>query len=584
MSVANIISLIGGVALFLFGMGLMGDGLKKVAGSKLELVLYRLSGTPLKGVLLGTAVTAAIQSSSATSVMVVGFVNSGMMSFERAISVIHGALIGTSITGWVICLSTIEGAGWVSLLSTSSISAIMAIVGILLRMFSKKQKTRHVADILLGFSVLMYGMQSMSAAVSPLRESESFVSFITTFSHPAIGILVGTLFTAILQSASAAIGILQALSMTGAITFASAYPLILGIAIGASFPVLLSAIGAKAAGRRTAWSYLFIEVIGVILCAVLYYTVGALYLIPFADRVMTPVSIAAANTVFRIVTAILLAPFNRMTEKLIVSVVKESESEISESALFDRLDSRFLANASVALEQSRLTVCDMACAARNNLSQAISLIDCFSEEGYRDVMQLEDLVDKYEDKIGTYLVKINSHELDERQNRAAAKYLHTLSDFERMSDHASNIAELAQEIHEKEIAFSDVARDELATLMSALGELMNLAVESFISDDDGMASRVEPLEDCIDGICDTMKLNHVQRVKNGECSINIGFVFNDLLTNIERVADHCSNIAIALIELNSNTYNTHNYVIDLKNQHSHHYDEYFAEYLEKYEL
>ncbi len=584
MSISNAISLLGGIALFLFGMSLMGDGLKKVAGNQLELVLFRLSNTPLKALLLGTGVTAAIQSSSATSVMVVGFVNSGMMDMRRAISVIHGALIGTSITAWIICLSSIEGAGWVSVFSTASISAVVAVIGIILRMFSKKQKHRHIGDILLGFAVLMFGMSTMSSSVSPLRESKVFVNLFTSFSNPIIGILAGILFSAVLQSASAAVGILQALSLTGAVTFAEAYPLILGIAVGASFPVLLSAMGARVEGRRTACSYLAIEVISVILCALLYYVLAAVTELPFENLVMSPVSIATLNTVFRVVSALLLVPFNGLIIKLMQRVIRESDEEKSLNKAFSRLDERFLEHPSLALEQSRLTANDMALAARSNLTQAISLIDYYSEEGFNEVQRLEDLVDRYEDKLGTYLIKINSNELDTRQNENAAKYLHSLSDLERMSDHASNIAELAREIHEKKIVFSAAAGHEIEVLTSALGELMNMAVESFVSDNVGLAYRVEPLEECIDILCDTMKINHIERLKKGECSINVGFVFNDLITNIERVADHCSNIAVAMIEIKEDAYDTHGYIIDLKEKRSHNFDRYFAEYAEKYSL
>ncbi len=584
MSISNAISLLGGIALFLFGMSLMGDGLKKVAGNQLELVLFRLSNTPLKALLLGTGVTAAIQSSSATSVMVVGFVNSGMMDMRRAISVIHGALIGTSITAWIICLSSIEGAGWVSVFSTASISAVVAVIGIILRMFSKKQKHRHIGDILLGFAVLMFGMSTMSSSVSPLRESKVFVNLFTSFSNPIIGILAGILFSAVLQSASAAVGILQALSLTGAVTFAEAYPLILGIAVGASFPVLLSAMGAHVEGRRTACSYLAIEVISVILCALLYYVLAAVTELPFENLVMSPVSIATLNTVFRVVSALLLVPFNGLIIKLMQRVIRESDEEKSLNKAFSRLDERFLEHPSLALEQSRLTANDMALAARSNLTQAISLIDYYSEEGFNEVQRLEDLVDRYEDKLGTYLIRINTNELDTRQNENAAKYLHSLSDLERMSDHASNIAELAREIHEKKIVFSKAANHEIEVLTSALGELMNMTVEAFVSDDVGLAYRVEPLEECIDILCDTMKINHIERLKKGECSINVGFVFNDLITNIERVADHCSNIAVAMIEIKEDAYDTHGYIIDLKEKRSHNFDRYFAEYAEKYSL
>jgi phosphate:Na+ symporter len=583
-SISNAISLFGGIALFLFGMSLMGDGLKKVAGDQLELVLFRLSNTPLKALLLGTGVTAAIQSSSATSVMVVGFVNSGMMDLQRAVSVIHGALIGTSITAWIICLSAIEGAGWVSIFSTTTISAVVAVIGIILRMFSKKQKKRHIGDILLGFAVLMFGMSTMSTAVSPLRESKLFINLFTSFSNPIIGILAGLVFSVVLQSASAAVGILQALSLTGAVTFAEAYPLILGIAVGASFPVLLSSMGARVEGRRTAWSYLTIEGIAVILCALIYYGLNALIGLPFEEKVMTPVSIAALNTVFRLGSALLLIPFNKLIVKLMNRLIHESEEEKSLNKAFSRLDERFLEHPSLALEQSRLTANDMALAARSNLSQALSLIDYYSEEGFREVERLEELVDRYEDKLGTYLIKINTNELDTRQNENAAKYLHSLSDLERMSDHASNIAELAREINEKKIVFSPAANHEIEVLTSALGELMNMTVESFVSDNVGLAYRVEPLEECIDILCDTMKINHVDRLKKGECSINVGFVFNDLITNIERVADHCSNIAVAMIEIKEDAYDTHGYIIDLKEKRSHNFDRYYAEYTEKYKL
>ena len=584
MSISNAISLFGGIALFLFGMSLMGDGLKKVAGDQLELVLFRLSNTPLKALLLGTGDTAAIQSSSATSVMVVGFVNSGMMDLQRAVSVIHGALIGTSITAWIICLSAIEGAGWVSIFSTTTISAVVAVIGIILRMFSKKQKKRHIGDILLGFAVLMFGMSTMSTAVSPLRESKLFINLFTSFSNPIIGILAGLVFSVVLQSASAAVGILQALSLTGAVTFAEAYPLILGIAVGASFPVLLSSMGARVEGRRTAWSYLTIEGIAVILCALIYYGLNALIGLPFEEKVMTPVSIAALNTVFRLGSALLLIPFNKLIVKLMNRLIHESEEEKSLNKAFSRLDERFLEHPSLALEQSRLTANDMALAARSNLSQALSLIDYYSEEGFREVERLEELVDRYEDKLGTYLIKINTNELDTRQNENAAKYLHSLSDLERMSDHASNIAELAREINEKKIIFSPAANHEIEVLTSALGELMNMTVESFVSDNVGLAYRVEPLEECIDILCDTMKINHVDRLKKGECSINVGFVFNDLITNIERVADHCSNIAVAMIEIKEDAYDTHGYIIDLKEKRSHNFDRYYAEYMEKYTL
>ena len=584
LDISNVLALLGGVALFLFGMSLMGDGLKKVAGNSLELLLYRLTGTPLRAVLLGAGVTAVIQSSSATSVMVVGFVNSGVMKLSQAISVIQGALVGTSITGWIIALSSVEGAGWTALLSTSNLSALVAIAGVILRMFSKKQTQRHVGDILLGFAVLMFGMHSMSGAVEPLREDATFLSLMTSFSHPLLGILVGAAFTAILQSASAAVGILQALSMTGAITFAEAYPLILGIAIGSSVPVLMSSLGAKADGRRTAWSYLVIEVLGVLIFGLGYYLLDAIFHFALDALVVGTFSVALINTIFRAATCVVLMPFDKQIEKLTVALIHESEDEKSLAGELDRLDERFLQHPALAVEQSRMTVNAMARTARENLLRAMELVESFNDAKAHKVELTEDLIDLYEDKLGTYLVKLNSHELTEKQNESVSKYLHTLSDFERIGDHAMNITEAAREIHEKKIKFSGDAQRELAVLSGALREILQLSVDAFISEDVDMAYRVEPLEERIDILCDEMKLNHVDRLQEGVCSLNQGFVFNDLITNYERVADHCSNIAIAIIELQDEQYDAHGYIINLKELHSHNFDELYEEFTKKYEI
>lgn len=584
MSITNIFSLLGGVALFLFGITLMGEGLKRVAGSKLELVLYRLSGTPIKGVLLGAGVTAVIQSSSATSVMVVGFVNSGMMKLRQAVSVIQGALIGTSITGWVICLSNIQGAGWVSLFSTATITAVVAIIGIFLRAFSKNQLHHHIGDILMGFAVLMYGMQIMSGAVAPLKESEEFIRMMTTFSNPFLGILAGTLFTAILQSSSAAVGILQALSMTGAITFATAYPIILGIAIGAAVPVLLSAIGAKTDGRRTALSYLLIEMLGALLCGTLYYLPDCFFDFPMNHWVMNPVNIAAVNTIFRLTTAILLFPFAKQIVKLTKLIIKSDSGKKHGYEELDRLDERFLQHPALAIEQSRLAVNSMARFAKENMIASVYLFSDYSEKKKKAIEETEELVDTYEDRLGTYLVKLNVHELSRTQNESVSKYLHTLSDFERIADHAINIADRASEMHSKNLTFSNAAHEDLKVLTSAIFEILDLSVSAFVESDLEKAYLVEPLEECIDILCDEMKLRHVERLQEGTCSLAHGFIFNDLMTDFERVADHCSNIAIAIIELNSDCFDTHNYVINLKELHSREFDKHYEEYAAKYHI
>ena len=584
LSISNIISLLGGVALFLFGMNLMGDGLKKVAGNKLELVLYRLSGTPIRGLLLGTGVTAVIQSSSATSVMVVGFVNSGMMKLNQAISIILGALIGTSVTGWIICLSSVEGSGWVSLLSTSTITAVVAVAGIVLRMFSSKQSNHHLGDIMLGFAVLMYGMQAMSSAVSPLKGSPAFINLLTSFSNPLLGILVGAVFTSILQSASAAVGILQALSMTGAISFAVAYPIILGIAIGAAVPVLLSALGAKVDGRRTALAYLVIELAGVIICGGAFYALDFFMDFGFKYAVLDTVGVAFINTVFRLVTAIVLLPFLNALAWLVSALVKGSPSQRAADSEFDRLDQRFLQHPPLAIEQSRLTVNSMARISKENALSALKQLQHYDEHEIKEIEQREDLVDRYEDRIGTYLVKLNTRELDRKQNESVSKILHTLSDFERVSDHALNLAEAAEEIHSKALVFSQEASHEMLVLCAAVSEILELSFSAFTNEDKNLAYKVEPLEEHIDNLCDEMKLRHVERLQSGYASLSQGFVFNDILTNCERVADHCSNIAIAMIELSADNYSTHGYIIDLKQQRSHDFDKLYAQFSENYKI
>lgn len=584
MNLSDIITLLGGVALFLFGMSLMGEGLKKVAGNRMEMVLYRLSGTPVRGVLLGTGVTAIIQSSSATSAMVVGFVNSSMMKLPQAISVIEGALIGTSITGWILCLSSLQGAGWVKLLSASTLAALVAVAGIGLRMFSKKQVRRHVGEIMLGFAVLMFGMQTMSGSVAPLKESPAFIELMTDFSNPLIGILVGAVFTAILQSASAAVGILQALSMTGAISFAVAWPMILGIGVGSAMPVLLSALGAKTDGRRAALLYLIIELIAAAVFAVLYYGVNAIHPLGLGDLIMSPVSIAAVNTGWRVLSIAMLMPFNKWMIALSGHVIRTSEAEAQANASFDRLDERFLAHPPLAVEQSRLTTVDMLEAARQNLMDSLALLENFSEDSFASVEAMEDRIDQYEDKIGSYLVRLNAMELDRQQGAEVSKILHTLSDFERVGDHAMNLAESAREIHERKIHFSDEGQRELNVLLEAVYEILRLSFNAFSANDLCQAYRVEPLEEHIDELCDEIKLHHVERLQTGECSIELGFVYNDLLTNLERVADHCSNVAIAVIEMEENAYDAHDYVIRLREQRAHHFDTYYNEYCEKYRI
>ena len=511
MGITMILALLSGVALFLFGMSLMGDGLKKAAGEKLELILYRLTSTPLKGVLLGAVVTAIIQSSSATTVMVVGFVNSGMMKVAQAIGIIMGANIGTSITGWILSLSYIDGSSGVAqLLSTATISAVVSIVGILFKMVSKKSTYKNVGDIMLGFSILMMGMQTMSGAVSPLKENEHFVNMLTMFSNPFMGILVGILFTAVLQSASASVGILQALSATGAVSFATAFPITMGIGVGAAFI--------------------------------------------------------------------------KWIEKLVFCLVKDTEEDREEQADFDLLEERFIAYPAIAIGQSHTAINGMAKKARKNILRAMGLLDNYAEERYQKVQEKENLIDKYEDKLGTYLMQLRGRDMNVTQTKQVSIFLHTISDFERLGDHAVNISKAANELHEKKINFSDEANYELGVLGAAVKEVLDLTVKAFCEDDLETAAKVEPLRELITILCNELKTRHITRLRVGKCEMKQGFAFNNLLTDYERIGAHCSNIAVAMIETESSDFDTHKYLKSIRELNNEEYTKLYEEYEQRFDI
>lgn len=587
MSALNVISLLGGLALFLYGITLMGDGLNLVAGNKLEVVLYRLTSNRFKGILLGTLVTAVIQSSSAASVMVVGFVNSGLMQFGQAVSVILGSILGTSITGWIVALSSVGGgSGWVELLSTTAITGIIAVIGIILKKFCKKQLQHHVGDILMGFAVLMFGMSAMSSAVEPLRDSPTFLSLMVTLSNPLLGFLVGTVFTAIIQSSAAAVGILQALSLTGALEFGQAFPLLLGIAVGGALPVLLGALGANRNGVRTATAHLIIDVLGAVFCGGVFYAIHAIHPFSFLESKVSIVDVAAMNTAFRLVTVLALAPFIGLLEKLTCLLVKDGKApeQAPSPAEQLQLEDRFIRYPAVALEQSHRVIDDMAVHVRRNLLDAMALLTEFTEEGYRQVQETEALVDIYEDTLGSYLLRISPTELTAAQNEDLHQYLHTITDFERISDHAMNIADSAREKAEKQIDFSQASEHELDVLRRAVSEILELTISAFVDHDMELALQVEPLEELIDGLCDEMKSHHIDRLQKGICTLQHGFVFNDLLTNYERVGDHCSNIAVAMIELAHDVFDTHEYLDSLKQIKDAAFAARYQEFRDKYSI
>ena len=582
MDITNVFNLLGGVALFLFGMNLMGDGLKRVAGSSLEIILYKLTNNPIRGILLGTGVTAVIQSSSATSVMVVGFVNSGMMKVKQAIGIIMGAIIGTSITGWIICLSSINGSGIFEILSTDTLTCLMAVTGIILLMFSKKDLHHHVATILLGFAVLMFGISAMTDAVYPLRESESFIDMLTHFDNPFTGILIGMLFTCIIQSASAAVGILQALAVTGVISFRLALPIIMGIAIGASVPVLLSALGANTSGKRTALIYLLVDALGALVFGVLFYSVNAFVHFDFMDMSMNMMSIALLNTIFRIIIVLLLSPFIPLLEKLVEIIIKDKDQKIAELKDVERLEDRFLDYPSLAVEQARIAANSMAELAKESIDEALKLFSNYSEEGYNRVRDLEKIIDTYEDKLGEYTVKIMKRELTEEQNNAACLFLRSINDFERMSDHALNVAEGSKEINEKKIHFSGGAEREMETLFAIVREALLRTNEAFVRDDEESMYRIAPLEAIIDDRCDEYKRRHIERVKNNECQYSHGFIFNDMLTDLERIGDHCSNLGIALRIQHGEMTDKHGALTKQQLEKTHDFENIYHEYNEKF--
>lgn len=580
-----ILSLLSGVALFLFGMSLMGDGLKMVAGNKLEAFLYRMTNTPLKGVALGTAVTSVIQSSSATTVMVIGFVNSGMMKLKQAIGIVMGANIGTSITGWILCLSYIEGkSGIAKILSTATISAVVAIIGIILRTFCKRSVHKNIGNIMLGFSILMTGMQTMSGAVSPLKDSPVFINMLTMFSNPIIGILVGIAFTAVLQSASATVGVLQALSVTGLLSFSSAFPIILGIGVGAACPVLISAIGANKNGKRTALVYLINDLFGLIIWSVVFYTAHAIVHFSFMDTTMTPVSIALLNTVFRAVTVCILFPFIPKIEQLVCRLVKDSAEELEDEADFDLLEERLLNYPALAIGQCHRAMSGMSRKLRKNVNRALNLLNDYQQDKFDKVQRKENLIDKYESRLGDYLMKLTKHEMNSAQTRQTSLYLHTINDFERIGDHASYIAHISSEMHENHIEFSEAAWDELNVVMEAVREVINVTCRAFLNDDKEMAHRVAPLGVVITSLCNELKMHHVERLSNGECGLEEGTVFTDILNSFNRIAAHCASAMVALLKSGDEQLDMHIHDSKIYPSDSAEYYTYFGEYRQKYDI
>ena len=580
MTLFDVLSLVGGLSLFLFGMNLMGNSLEKKAGGQLKSVLGKMTDSPFKGFLLGLVVTAVIQSSSATTVMVVGFVNSGIMTLHQAVGPIMGANVGTTVTSWILSLADIKGGGIMDLFKPDSFVPVLALIGIYFLMFSKKSKNKDTAMILLGFATLMTGMSAMSDAVSGLKDDPEFTNILTLFSNPVLGVLVGAVLTAIIQSSSASVGILQALSTTGAITFGAAIPIVMGMAIGTCITAVLSSIGANKNAKRATLVHLYFNIFGTIAALVLFYGANAIFKFDFVDGTATSVGIAVVNTLYKVFCVIMWAPMIKVLEKLATVSVKDTD----EKEKYEMLDERLLATPAVAVERCRSVTHTMADIATECFRRAVKLLDGHNDEDYEFVIKAEKKTDKYEDILGSYLVKVASLELTDADGAEAAKLLHIIGDFERISDHAASILKSAEELNEKKMSFSGEAAGELKTMTNAVLEIMELAYRSFVENDREAIKGVEPLEQVVDDLKAELKNQHIRRLTKGECTIEQGFVFGDIITNLERVADHCSNIAGCVKEIAHQGMDMHSYAKKVRKENLSHYNERYEEYKEKYSI
>ncbi len=561
MDIFDFLNLIGGLALFLYGMNTLGNGLANVAGGKLEMILEKLTSRRIYAVLLGAAVTAVIQSSSATTVMIVGFVNSGIMQLNQAVGIIMGANIGTTVTSWLLSLTGLQGdAIFIKLLKPSSFSPILAAIGIILTMVSKEEsKKKDVGSILLGFAVLMFGMDTMSGAVSGLADSPAFTGVLTAFSNPILGLVVGAVFTAIIQSSSASVGILQALCSTGAVKFSSAIPIIMGQNIGTCVTSIISSIGAKKNARRAAMIHLYFNLIGTILFMIVFYSINRFVDFAFLKYSASAAGVATVHSLFNIGATIVLFPFSDLLVKLAEVTISGTAADEEDDRLKVTIDERFLERPAFAMEVCRQKVYEMAEITGQSITIALEVLDQYDDAKAKEVIKLEKLVDKYEDALGSYLVRLSGKNISAKDGKSLSIILHTISDFERISDHARNVINSAKEINKKGLSFSKNAKDELDVLSRAVKDICKLTINSFCTENKELAAHVEPLEEVVDTLSKRMKKHHIKRLQNGKCTIEMGFILEDVLTGLERVSDHCSNIALEMITISDNDYNTHGY-------------------------
>ena len=580
--------LVGGLAMFLYGMNVMSGGLTKAAGGKLEAVLAKVTEHPIIAYLFGVGVTALVQSSSASTVMVVGLVNSGIMSLKQAVSVILGANLGTTFTAWLLSLNAISSDNFIiNLLKPASFTPFLALIGIGLYMFGKGEKKKNIGTILLGFSVLMFGMSTMSSAVSPLKDVDSFKAFLTTFSNPVIGFLVGIIFTMVIQSSAGTIGVLQALSLSVKVKYSMAIPVVVGAEVGTCITAILSSLGANKNGKRTALMHLYFNIIKASLFMIIFYALNAVINFAFMNDEIGMVGIAGIHTLINLVATPLMLPFAQLLVNLALKTIPIDEKEKKEQEEQEgirTLDPRFLSNPPFALEQARLAAITMAKMSQESLDKAITLITEYDQDVADEVEHLERKIDSYEDQLGTYLMKINSHHLGEQDSHTLSLLLHCITDYERISDHALNIMEKAKGMSDNKRAFSPKAQAEMDIFASAVKEIMDLAIRAFEEQDINLAKTIEPLEETIDGINLEVKRRHVRRLRKGKCTIEQGFDLSDIGTDFERIADHCSNIAVGIIEVDEDLYDAHEYLETLKREKSDGFDKAVDFYERKYML
>ena len=585
MDIFSVLTMVGGLAMFLYGMDAMGDGLSKLSGGKLESILEKLTSNRLMAVLLGAGVTAVIQSSSATTVMVVGFVNSGIMKLSQSVGIIMGANIGTTMTSWLLSLVEVEGTNFVmQMLKPTSFSPLLALIGIIMIMTAKDDgsKKKDIGTILMGFAILMFGMDTMSGAVKPLANDPNFTSILTMFSNPILGVIAGAVLTAIIQSSSASVGILQALCATGAMNFGSALPIIMGQNIGTCITAVMSGMGASKNAKRASMIHLYFNLIGTIVFLVVFYIINAFVHFEFLNGPASATGIAVVHSIFNITCTICWFPFANVLVKLAELTIRDKADETKEE--FAILDERFLEQPAFAMELCRKEAVKMAELAKDAIYIALDNVGKYREEDYKRVRKIEMEVDKYEDALGSYLVKLNNKDLSPRDSRSVSVILHCINDFERISDHAVNIMESAKEMHDKKLSFSVNAMKEFDVFVAAVHKIVHMAVHAYADNDLENAKMVEPLEQVINGLNAEMKQRHIRRLRKGKCTIELGWVLQDLLTNIERVSDHCSNIAICIIEVTEDEFDTHNYLEELKENNFKWYKHAIIVYRDKFKL